>query len=482
MPVGRVAVFELGVGDRQLETVAEHLELAGGELLDLVRRVPRLDGGAERPPLDRLGEDHGGAALVLDRHLVRGVDLAVVVTAARQRAQLVVGEVLDQPPEARVGPEEVLADVVAALDRVLLELAVDGAVHLVDEHAVDVAGEQLVPARAPDHLDDVPPGAAEDRLELLDDLAVAAHRPVEPLQVAVDDEDQVVELLACRDRQPGHRFGLVHLAVADEGPHPGRTRVDDLAVQQVAVEARLGDRVQRAEAHRHGRELPELRHAPRVRVARQAAAVDLAAEPVELLLAEAPLEEGTRVDARRRVALEEDLVAEAAVALAAEEVVEADVVEAGRRRERGEVPAEGVEPVVRPVDHRHRVPADVGADPALEDLVTREPRLLLAGDRVDVVGADHRRHADALLPGVLHEPGEQVAGAGTATDVDDGVERIEPFARLLGVDVGQLVHEAIDEHRRLNSCRGSFQDTTARAAPMSHLGELAPHSRTNRRQ
>ena len=43
VPVGRVAVFELGVGDRQLETVAEHLELAGGELLDLVRRVARLD-------------------------------------------------------------------------------------------------------------------------------------------------------------------------------------------------------------------------------------------------------------------------------------------------------------------------------------------------------------------------------------------------------------------------------------------------------
>ena len=86
---------------------------------------------------------------MLDRHLVRGVDLAVVVTTARQRAQVVVGEVLDHAPQARVGAEEVLADVVAALDRVLLELAVDGAVHLVDEHAVDVAGEQLVPARDP---------------------------------------------------------------------------------------------------------------------------------------------------------------------------------------------------------------------------------------------------------------------------------------------------------------------------------------------
>ena len=220
-------------------------------------------------------------------------------------------------------------------------------------------------------------------------------------------------------------------------------------MEQVPVEARLGDGVQRAEPHRDGRELPELGHAPRVRIARQPAAVDLAAEPVELLLGEPPLEERARVDARRRVALVEDLVAEAAVALAPEEVVEADVVEAGGRRERREVPAEGVEPVVRPVDHRHRVPADVGADPPLEELVAREPGLLLAGDGVDVVGADHRRHADALLPCALHEAGEEVAGTGTAADVDDGVEGIEPLLGLPRVDVGELVHEAIDEHRRL---------------------------------
>ena len=280
--------------------------------------------------------------------------------------QVVVAEVLDHALQARVGTEEVLADVVARLDRVLLELAVDGAVHLVDEHAVDVAREEVVPAAAPDDLDDVPARAAEDRLELLDDLAVAAHRTVEPLQVAVDDEDQVVELLAGRDRQAGHRLGLVHLAVADERPHLRLAGVGDLAGHEVAVEAGLRDRVERAEAHRHGRELPERRHAPRVRVRGQAPAVDLAPEPVEVLLVQPPFEERPGVDARRRVALEEDLVAGAAVALAAEEVVEADVVERGRRRERGEVTAEAVEAVVGAVDHRHGVPADVRADAALE--------------------------------------------------------------------------------------------------------------------
>src|SRR5438105_180355 len=132
-----------------------------------------LSARPERPALDRLGEDGGGRALVLDGGLVRRVELAVVVPAARQGAQVVVGEMLDHAAQARVGAEEVLPDVRTALDGVLLELAVDRGVHLVEQHAVDVAQEQLVPPRAPDDLDDVPARAAEHGLELLYDLAVA---------------------------------------------------------------------------------------------------------------------------------------------------------------------------------------------------------------------------------------------------------------------------------------------------------------------
>ena len=68
------------------------------------------------------------------------------------------------------------------------------------------------------HLDHVPAGAAEDRFQFLNDLAVAAHRTVETLQVAVDDEDQVVEPFARGQRDRAERFGFVHLAVAQEGP------------------------------------------------------------------------------------------------------------------------------------------------------------------------------------------------------------------------------------------------------------------------
>ena len=62
------------------------------------------------------------------------------------------------------------------------------------------------------------PAPRKTRFEFLDDLAVAAHRTVEALQVAVDDEDQVVELFARRQRDRAERLRFVRLAVAEERP------------------------------------------------------------------------------------------------------------------------------------------------------------------------------------------------------------------------------------------------------------------------
>ena len=199
------------------------------------------------------------------------------------------------------------------------------------------SGSQCVPQI---DLDDVPAGAAEVALELLDDLAVAAHRAVEALQVAVDDEDQVVELLARGHADRAHRFGLVHLAVAAEAPDLAALGLGEAAILQVLHEARLVDRHQRAEAHRHRRELPEVRHQPRMRIGRDALAVDLLAEVVHLLVGEAAEHEGARVDAGRRVALDEHEVAAVLGRRRVPEVVEADVVERRRRGEARDVAAD----------------------------------------------------------------------------------------------------------------------------------------------
>ena len=99
------------------------------ELLLLVGDVLAFAGFAEAVALDRAGEDDGRLPLVLDRGLVGVVDLDRVVAAEPQPLQLVVGQVLDHVEQPRIGAEEVLAEVGARFDRVLLILAVDDLAH-----------------------------------------------------------------------------------------------------------------------------------------------------------------------------------------------------------------------------------------------------------------------------------------------------------------------------------------------------------------
>ena len=60
-----------------------------------------------------------------------------------------------------------------------------------------VLTEKLIPLATPHDLDDMPTGTSEERLKFLNDLAVTANGTVESLQVAVDDERQVVETVVC---------------------------------------------------------------------------------------------------------------------------------------------------------------------------------------------------------------------------------------------------------------------------------------------
>ena len=248
------------------------------ELLGLMGDHLPFAGRAHAVALDGLGENDGRLTPMLDRRLVRGVDLDRIMPAAGQRPDLGVGPVLDHRRRFRVAAEEVLADIGAVLRLEVLVFAVDALLHQLAELAGRIPGEELVPSRPPQTLDDVPARAAEIGLELLHDLAVAAHRPVETLQVAIDDEDQIVELLAPGERDGAERFRLVHLAVAAEDPDLARRRVREAAAMQVAQEPGLIDRHQRAQTHRDGRELPELRHQPWMRIGGQPLAADLLAE------------------------------------------------------------------------------------------------------------------------------------------------------------------------------------------------------------
>src|SRR5262245_46677018 len=98
--------------------------------------------------------------------------------------------------QTRICSEQVLAEVCTALNKEFLILTVGDFAQTPYQQAVAIILNQAVPIAAPDDFDDIPTRAAEDRFQFLNDLAVAAHRPVKTLQVAVDDPDQIVELFA----------------------------------------------------------------------------------------------------------------------------------------------------------------------------------------------------------------------------------------------------------------------------------------------
>ncbi|PQM48084.1 hypothetical protein C1Y40_01720 [Mycobacterium talmoniae] len=441
-------VVQLLVGDRDSHGIPEVLEVLQPELLHLVGGVAAGEVGAQPVALDGLGQDHRRLTLVLDGRSVGRVQLAVVVAAALEVPDLLIGQVGDQRLGARVAAEEVVAHVAAVVGLIGLVVPVGGDVHQVDQRAVLVGVQQRIPLPAPHHLDDVPAGTAEERFQLLDDLAVAAHRAVQALQVAVDHEGQVVQRVQRRDvRQPA-AFRLVHLAVAQETPHMLIGGVLDAAVVQVVVEPGLVDGVHRAQAHRHRRELPEVGHQPRVRVGRQPAAGVgmLLTEPVELVGGQPALQKGPGVDAGGGVALDEHLVAAAGMRFAAEEVVEPDLIQRRRRRVGRDVAAHAHPGALRAVHHDGRVPADPGPVPSFDVLVAGEPRFQLGGDGVDVVGGRQRRDRHPLLAGAFQQPQHQVAGPRRTRPLPQFVEGLQPFGGFFGVDVGQIRGDALADH------------------------------------
>jgi hypothetical protein len=433
---------DLRVGDRDAEAVAEGLQGVFADMLLLMGDHLPLARLAHAIALDGLGENDGRLALVVDRGLVGGVDLDRIMAAALQRPDLVVAPVGDHRRRLGIAVEEILADVSSVLGLEVLIIAVDAFLHHLAQPSRAVHGEQRVPVGAPKTLDDVPAGAAETGLEFLHDLAVAAHRPVEALQIAVDDENEVVELLAARQRNRAERFRLVHLAVAAERPDLAPGRIGDAAALEIAQEPRLIDRHQRPEPHRNRGKLPEVGHQPGMRIGRKPLAANFLTEIDELFLAEAPFEKRARVDSGRGVPLEIDEVAAVGLVGGAPEMHEAGVVEGRRRLEAGDVAAELGRFLVGAQHDRRRVPADVAADGPFEFAHAGMHGLVCDADGVEIGGIGRERQFGALAAG-RHDNGvEQLVDALQAFERLDRVERIEPFPRLRRVALRVVAHRA----------------------------------------
>ena len=234
------------IGDRNSEARAEYAQFVFIQLFLLVSDVLAFAGLAQPIAFDGLGQNDGGRALVLDRCLVGGVHFDGIVPAQPHPGKLLVGKMLDHLQQAGIAAEQVVPEVGAALDKIFLVLPVRDLAHALDQDSIAIVADQTVPIAAPDDLDDIPARAAEDRFQFLNDLAIAAHRSVQALQVAVHHKNQVVETLARSQRDRAQRFGFVHLAVAHERPDSAAGRFLQPAVFQIANEAGLVDRPESA--------------------------------------------------------------------------------------------------------------------------------------------------------------------------------------------------------------------------------------------
>ena len=221
---------------------------------------------AEAIPFYCLGQDYSGATFVLNCAQVRVVDLLWIMAAAVEVRDLLVGHSRDEFKNFWVLSEEVLASVPASFSLAALVFTVDGLFHPFQEQTGAVARQQIIPIAAPNDFNYVPSGATKDAFELVDDLAIAAHRSIEALQIAVHNEDQIVELLARGNGQGAEGFRFIGLAITYVRPNFPWRLLDETPIFEITHEASLVNRVDRSNAHRNRRETPEIGHQPRVRI------------------------------------------------------------------------------------------------------------------------------------------------------------------------------------------------------------------------
>jgi hypothetical protein len=122
-----------------------------------------------------------------------------------------------------------------------------------------------------------------------------------------------------------------------------------------------------------------------------------------------------------------------------EEVVEPDLVQRRRRRERRDVTANALFELVGLDHHRERVPTRQALDASLDLAAAGKRRLLVRRNRVDVRRVRAERLPHAVQAGVILQVAEKPRHPCRAAGLEHVVERVEPFARFEGFDLGRVL-------------------------------------------
>ena len=104
---------------------------------------------------------------------------------------------------------------------------------------------------------------------------------------------------------------------------------------------------------------------------------------------------------------------------------------------------------LRAVDEDRGVPPDERPEATLDVLVAGVPRLVLRRNRVDVVGRRQRRHAHLHRARLLEQAQHDIARTVPAGLADQGRQGVDPLLGLVGVDVGQVGGNAVEDRAGL---------------------------------
>ena len=268
-----------------------------------------------------------GPPRMFHRALVGVVDLLRIVAAAAQTMQLVVAHVCDQSPAARDTCRRIPGGCIRRPwpCSSAYSPSTTSSIRFSSRPVLSRANSwsQSEPQTTLITFQPAPRKAASSSLMI---LPLPRTGPSSRCRLQLTTKIRLSSFSRGSQRQRAHGLGLVGFAVADERPHFARSFGNDAAILQVAHEARLVDRVQRAESHRDRREAPEVGHQPGMRIRRQARASSRSSWRKFFTCASLrrPSRKARAVNAGRGVSLEVNEVAGLIAVAGVEEMIEAD--------------------------------------------------------------------------------------------------------------------------------------------------------------
>ena len=409
------------------------MALLGAEIFLLVNGIAASGARPHAVALDRLHQDDHRFALYLQGLMIGRVNLEFILSAPLDLPQFLIGQGVHHPFQLGLAVHPVFPLTVTRQYRISLVVTVEAFLHAVAQNPLIVLRQQTVPAAAPDHLDNMPPGTSEGGFQFLDDLAVAPDRPVQALQIAIDHQDQIVQPLPGRDRQRAQHLRFVTLAIADETPDLAAALGLEAAVVQVFDEAGLIDGGGGGQTHGGIGHLPEPGQGEGVGIGWQpAAGLQLPPEVGELLLPDASFQEGPGVDAGGTVGLWDQQITAVVLVGAAEKMVEADFHERCRRTIGGDMATQTQAAILGLQHHGHGIPAQDIFDALFQRCVAGIGRLHRQGNGVQI-GCVERipGRCNALLAGPVRQTLQDAADTFVAIVGSDVPQGLPPFHQVI---------------------------------------------------